>query len=542
MKKITTFFFVFMLTIAGFAQGHETFDNYAVTGNSYADGVFTGQDGSTWSYVQSRGDMDLNGSALMLGRNQSPDAELTSGILHNGLGTLTFSYMQAYSTDVQLEVYVNNQLVYTATTSSENGVQKTTNAIPVNVSGDFTLRFYNPNGGQVVVDDIIWTALGNQPTVAITSPHSNQQFFPWDTPTLAFNVNNFSISSSASAADGDGYVQYTVDQTGVVDYFSADPVTLSGLAVGSHAVTVELVDNSGNSLTPAVTQTVSFTMVEVTAVNDIGSLRTRTLGEYYTLTGEVVLTYQQSFRGQKYIQDASGAILIDDADGVITTVYNRHDGITGIRGELREYNGSLQFIPIEDPGAATSTGNFVQPEVLTIDEFIADPVAYESELIAFENVAFSDADGTLTFAPGADYALTDGTTPTTVRTDFYDADYIGEIIPQGTLDAVVGIAAHFNTTGQIFMRDTSDLSGDPLGVKTPHDMNVKLYPNPATSYVVIQLDGNAEVVVYSILGQEVRRQEVTNAARISVEDLEAGLYLLKIEHKGQVMTKKLLIN
>src|SRR5699024_3530748 len=212
MKKITTFFFAFMLTIAGFAQGHETFDNYTVMGNSYADGSFTGQDGSTWNYLQSRGDMDLNGSALMLGRNQTPDAELTSGQLHNGIGTLTFSYMQAYSTDVQLEVYVNNQLVYTATSNNESGVQKTTSDIPVNVSGDFTLRCYNPNGGQVVIDDIIWTALGNAPTVAITSPNNNQQFFPWETPELTFTVNNFSISSSASAADGDGYVQYTIDQ------------------------------------------------------------------------------------------------------------------------------------------------------------------------------------------------------------------------------------------------------------------------------------------------------------------------------------------
>src|SRR5699024_6969048 len=109
-------------------------------------------------------------------------------------------------------------------------VQKTTSAIPVNVSGDFTLRFYNPNGGQVVIDDIIWTALGNAPTVAITSPNNNQQFFPWETPELTFTVNNFSISSSASAADGDGYVQYTIDQAGAVDYFSTNPVSLSGLS------------------------------------------------------------------------------------------------------------------------------------------------------------------------------------------------------------------------------------------------------------------------------------------------------------------------
>src|SRR5699024_2277630 len=164
--------FVFLITAIGFAQGHETFDNLNTSGNSYQDGSFTGQDGSTWTYVKARGDADAEvysgNPAIMLGKNK--DSELESGTLHNGIGNLSFSYKQAFSTDVNLEVYVNNNLVYTATSSSQNGQVLQTGDIPVNVQGDFTLRFYNPSGGgQVNIDDVVWTAVGNETTLTVTS-------------------------------------------------------------------------------------------------------------------------------------------------------------------------------------------------------------------------------------------------------------------------------------------------------------------------------------------------------------------------------------
>src|SRR5699024_6027820 len=158
MRNFTAFLLVVFLCFIGFSQGDETFDNFDYGGSSYQDGSFEGQDGSTWEYVQSRGDTDINGSALMLGRNRTPDAELTSGTISGGIGTLQFSYMQAFTNDVEMEVYVNGDLVYTATTDNEQNDIITTEEIEVNVDGDFTLKFSNPDGAQVVIDDIIWTA------------------------------------------------------------------------------------------------------------------------------------------------------------------------------------------------------------------------------------------------------------------------------------------------------------------------------------------------------------------------------------------------
>lgn len=102
MKKIILFLGSILFGLTGYSQGLENFDNFLEAASSYEDGTFLGQDGSTWTYVQSRGDVSAEvnpgNQGLMLGRNKS--AELTSGTLHNGIATLEFSYLQAFSTDV----------------------------------------------------------------------------------------------------------------------------------------------------------------------------------------------------------------------------------------------------------------------------------------------------------------------------------------------------------------------------------------------------------------------------------------------------------
>ena len=157
MKKILLLASVMLSTMA-FAQGHETFDNLDTEGNSYLNGSFVGQDGIEWTYGQSRGDIELNGKALTIGRNRAEDMFLESAALTNGVGTLEFSYSQAFSNPVNLEVLVNGILVYTATSDDEQGVIKSSGVITVEAEAGAVIKFNNPDGAQVTLDDIIWTA------------------------------------------------------------------------------------------------------------------------------------------------------------------------------------------------------------------------------------------------------------------------------------------------------------------------------------------------------------------------------------------------
>lgn len=162
MKKILLLCSVLISTMM-VAQGHETFNNFEPGGNanSYQNGTFVGDNGIVWNYLQCRGDIELNGKALTLGRNRAEGQALTSGTISGGIGTLEFAYMQAFANNTGLQVYVNDNLVYTAVTDNEKDIPKNTGAIEINVEGDFVLKMVNPeNVGQITVDDIIWTAHG----------------------------------------------------------------------------------------------------------------------------------------------------------------------------------------------------------------------------------------------------------------------------------------------------------------------------------------------------------------------------------------------
>lgn len=193
----------------------------------------------------------------------------------------------------------------------------------------------------------------------------------------------------------------------------------------------------------------------------------------YTLTGGVVLTFKQTFRNQKYVQDGTAAILIDDLSGVITSVYNVWDGISGLTGKLSEFGGMLQFVPTLDPGPATSNGNIITPQVITLNDLNTNFEAYESELVKVLGCTFPGATGN--FANGIVYPINDGTATYNFRTTFYDVDYIGQPIPVVPMD-LVGIP-NSRTDGSYF---TSRSQAD---IQTPQgDVAAPVFSPPAGTY------------------------------------------------------------
>ncbi|MFW5793175.1 MAG: endonuclease [Bacteroidota bacterium] len=195
-------FISLLLSANALGQGNETFDNFAETGSAYADGTFLGQDGSTWTYEQCRGDASINGKSIMLGRNRTPQANFYSGTITGGVGSISFNYMQAFSTNVNLNILINDVVVGNVTTSGEQNVVKNSGDFVVNVAGDVVIKFINVNNGdgQVVIDDVVWTSYstgGNNPPSI-----SNITQFPTE------NISSTStVSVSADVIDSDGSVQ-----------------------------------------------------------------------------------------------------------------------------------------------------------------------------------------------------------------------------------------------------------------------------------------------------------------------------------------------
>jgi len=195
-------------------------------------------------------------------------------------------------------------------------------------------------------------------------------------------------------------------------------------------------------------------------VDNVAALRAGlTDGTVYKLTGEAVVTFTRPSSGsnQKFLQDTTGAILVHDAAGIITTPYVIGNGMTGLMGTLTLYNALLELIPTSDPGAPSSTGNPVVPEVRTLGSITS---ADQSKLISVADVTFAVPGGN--FTTDANYTISDPSKSAGVlRTAFSEADYIGTVVP-AALQTMVALVGQYYATIQFTPRSLADMTGPAI--------------------------------------------------------------------------------
>ncbi len=374
--------------------------------------------------------------------------------------------------------------------------------------------------------------------------------------SIDFITTNFTMSGDAGGGvsdnSGDGYIEWAVTNMGSpVDsgniFTSNDgfeyPIT--GLSGGNTYVFFsEFVDNAGASLIPAVTYSFTITIPSYIDVATIADLRAGTVDPdtYYRVTGEVINTYSRTNRNQKYFQDATGGILVDDALFEISSTYNEGDGITNIRGNLFDFNGVLEFVPTPaDWGAATSTGNSVTIPTVDIATLSTTWENYESELVRINGVTFADGDGInlFTSTPTTNYSISDGSSMF-FRTTFFEANYIGTTIPSGSTN-IVGIVGEITGVPNITARSLSELT---LSTKYNQIQGFAMYPNPTSlGYVTIASKSNAKmnVAVFDMLGKQVLNKTVSNN-KLDVASLTSGIYIMKVSQENAISTTKLVID
>ena len=402
-----------------------------------------------------------------------------------------------------------------------------------------TIRIDNLMVGQTF-DDVLTFQAPTEPSLTILSPTNGTVLAPGTTSVdLTISVQNFVVGNPGAGIDG--HINWTINTVSQPMKYNTDAESLTVADGQSYTIFMELVDNSDNPLDPAVEATLDFSVAAITQVSDIATLRAGSQGEFYELTGEALITYivTENTRNQKYIQDDTGGMLIDDPSGTITTSFNIGDGMTGIKGELSQFSGVLQFIPMENVASASSTGNVVTPEEISVATFLASGEDYESELIKINNVTFEDMG---VFADNTNYNIADGADVTVVRVAFGDENLIGATIPTGT-SSVIGLGGQFNSTYQILPRYLSDVEGASLSVDTFAANNFDVYPNPVTNgyvNIVSTNSNNIDVAIYDILGKRVVNTEIINN-QVDVSALKTGIYMLQMTQNGNTITKKLVI-
>ncbi|KGO90475.1 T9SS type A sorting domain-containing protein [Flavobacterium suncheonense] len=376
------------------------------------------------------------------------------------------------------------------------------------------------------------------PSILITSPANGTTFSPETTNVnVVLSISNFNVANGT----GDGHIHYTINGGATVMKYDTTPIAVP-TTPGSYTVFVQLVDNSHNPIVPAQNATVTFTVAAYTPVANLAALRADVIangiGKYYQIASNPVVTYTRTANNQKYVQDATAAILIHDPNpAVITTPMVIGDAISGLKGKSENFNGTLELLPTTNATVASS-GNTVTPQIVTAATISANIEAYESELVQINNATFTTADGSITFASGQNYNLNDGT-DIVFRTLFSEADYIGEIIPQGAANRVV-LVSDFNGTAQVVSRSINDVTLGTTSFNNISGLNV--YPNPANDFLHITtaINGVKTIAVYDVMGKEVLNTTTANET-INVSSLNAGIYMVKITEEGKTATRKLVI-
>ena len=328
----------------------------------------------------------------------------------------------------------------------------------------------NGSTERIMIDDFIWSP-DNSGTPLVATPlftPAGGNYYAAQSVSISTTTPEATIYYTSDGSDPDNTsTEYTVPVN------VSTNTTLKAIAYA-------------DGFDPSIIATENYTFP--TEVADIAALRVNTSG-LFRLTGEAVLTYQSTERNVKYIQDATGAILIDDPDGIITSTYNLNDGITGITGTLGTFNGMLQFTPVTDPGAASSSGNTVTPEDVTLTELTT---GYQARLVRVLNTTIT---GSSPFAANTSYALADASGSGVLRTQYDDLDYIGTAVP--TLPQnLTGVVLEFNTNMQLVPRGLADFEAI-----IPEDPTIFVNPATLSGFSYVQGNGPSAEQTFVVSGE-----------------------------------------
>ncbi|MBL7138553.1 MAG: choice-of-anchor J domain-containing protein [Bacteroidales bacterium] len=533
MKRSIIFLALFLPSILLFAQGTENFANYPETGSSYHDGTFTGQDGSTWTYWQCRGDVVINPPTPCLGKDRTPTSEVISGVLQNGCGTLSFDYMQGFSTNVNLDVFVNGLLVATVTSSNQQGVVLNSGSIIVDSPGDFTLDFkqHNTSSGQVAIDNITWTEFGGAP---LPEPSN----YPTD---FAAQPYPFSITLTWTDAVGPqlptAYLIKASDQDNITLPADGTPV----------ADDPDLSDGTG-------------------AMNILQGVETYT---FYDLPSNQpfyfkIFPYTNTGSNIDYKTDGTPPSVMATTPNIVIINYENFNDST--LGTWSEHNiiGPQQFWEI-DPihgiaGSPCARMNGYSGGAVENEDWLISPAmnfdTYINEQLTFQTACYFDG-------PDLEVKISNEYDGVGDPNNYEWVDLSGTLSPGGwswTPSGVVDVSGIGGNSVYVGFMYTSTLleaktwevdeiliTGEVvIGVPDPLKKNYSFhfFPNPAREQVTLRFPDPDEKVVtlLSILGLEVKHERITRSTcSISCTDLPPGVYFVRITGAGgETGVKKLI--
>jgi hypothetical protein len=566
---------------------------------------FEGAGSDTWSYTESPATYDISSDLWGLTGSVGTIAAAHSGStfwgmrdLENSNGGGAFDHTLAfpnitvtgetnmlltfyyYTDGFDAADYVQVEYFFDDVSQGVEELSKDTDAwtlvSKVVPNGTTDVRFTiiaSQNGGSdyAGVDNVLLQSGASvDPTLAINSPVAsstvNSGFAGID---LSLDIQNFTLSadngSGMSDGTGDGYVSYDIDGGSAMSGFS-NTITITGLSSGAHTINVELVDNSGASLSPAVNASVTFN------VNDI--VQTLPLLEPFDYTASETLDAQAN-----WTNNFSGDDVLVAANSLSYT------GLPASTGNSITFAGSGA-----DPSldfTSTASGKVFASFILQVTDLsLQDSSDYFAVLrddtgnyVCRLFIGFID-NSTYRIGISNSSTLNSETTDVYTTSDVlfvvmsYDLDNdtvsawvnptLGGSEPTATLtDAATSVAENMV---QFLIRqdndgDTPTIVMDELRIGTtwedvtPEDGTASVgesqidgfsaFPNPVKGNgltVRTSSIDQKEVALFNVLGRRVFTQTFSGTQdTFDVSNLSSGIYILKVTEGSRIATQKIVI-
>ncbi len=360
---------------------------------------------------------------------------------------------------------------------------------------------------------------GQNVTVAISGAG-----FTTTTTTLAANT----LMTTAGAT-----MNVVFNPTAVQDYTGT--ITFSGAGLAT-PVAYNLTGNGINVISVATIAELRALAPPYTGASNIGTT-------VYKYTGEAVITHTQTYNNVKYLQDATGAMMIFDQAGKISGI-NLGDKVTNVIGTMTNYFGMVELVPTTNC-TAVSPFNTVDPVIITLDQLdAAYDNALQAKVIQLNNVTFVQSGS---FATGTYYGLTQDavTQDSVIYNDNFAADYITTAIPNYVVN-LKGVCfykggATIQNKNRMVMFNRA-LGGISTGVNSFNAAAIGLAPNPADNFVNIDIPSDMTMQIYSITGALISSETLTQGINtVSISNLSSGLYMVKLSDitTGKTYTAKL---
>ena len=397
LKSLVTAFLL-LLSVFGWGQGTENFENIPPSSTSYVVRKWTGTDGVVWNATAARTDQTLTTKAICT----NGSGTVTSPSYAGGMGTLSFKYVRAFTgtSARSIQVWVNGVQIGTTITVSGTSDVVATYSQAINVSGSVVLELRTA-GAQIKIDDISWTAYsaGPAPSLAITPATTNLGTSCVGTPTTAVTytiTNSGSVAASGVSVASSG----THNTDFVVSALSSTTIAASGgtatyvvtftpSGIGARNATVTVTSSTSGSNSPStaltgtgaisVAQTVTTSAGGATALSEVSA----TLNGNVTALGTCPATTTKGF---VYSQTAVDATPTNGEPGVTTTSLavgatgNFSTGVVGLtpstgytyrayvfNGTTYAYGGYSTFTTLGVP--VVSNGSFTGTAGLAISTF-----------------------------------------------------------------------------------------------------------------------------------------------------------------------------